>query len=48
MRVAREGRLVLNKLKYEIKNDPVKFFGCFYEKHGAYPDPSKASAIKEN
>ena len=47
MRVAREHGLVLNKKKCEVKSNSVKFFGCVYDKHGAHPDPSKVSAIKE-
>ena len=47
MKVAREQGLVLNKKKYEVKSNSVKFFGCVYDKHGAHPDPSKVSAIKE-
>ena len=47
MRVAREHGLVLNKKKCEVKTNTVKFFGCVYDKHGAHPDPSKVSAIKE-
>ena len=31
----------------ETKSNSVKFFGCVYDKHGAHPDPSKVSAIKE-
>ena len=46
MKVTREYGLVLNK-KCEIKSNSVKFFGCIYDKHGAHPDPSKVSAIKE-
>ena len=46
MKVAREHGLVLNK-KCEVKSNSVKFFGCVYDKHGAHPDPSKVSAIKE-
>ena len=46
MRVTREHGLVLNK-KCEVKSNSVKFFGCFYKMHGAHPDPSKVSAIKE-
>ena len=47
MKVAREHGLVLNKKKCEVKSNSVKFFGCVYDKHGAHPDPSKVSAIKE-
>ena len=47
MEVAREHGLVLNKKKCEVKSNSVKFFGCVYDKHGAHPDPSKVSAIKE-
>ena len=47
MKVAREHGLVLNKKKCEVKSNSVKFFGCVYDKHGAQPDPSKVSAIKE-
>ena len=47
MRVAREHGLVLNKKKCEVKSNSVKFFGFVYDKHGAHPDPSKVSAIKE-
>ena len=47
MKVTREHGLVLNKKKCEVKNNSVKFFGCVYDKHGADPDPSKVSAIKE-
>ena len=47
MKVAREHGLVLNKKKCEVKSKSVKFFGCVYDKHGAHPDPSKVSAIKE-
>ena len=47
MRVAREHALVLNKKKCEVKSNSVKFFDCVYDKHGAHPDPSKVSAIKE-
>ena len=47
MNITREHRLVLNKKKCEVKSNSVKFFGCVYEKHGAHPDPSKVSAIKE-
>ena len=47
MKVTREHGLVLNKKKCEVKNNSVKFFGCVYDKHGAHPDPSKVSAIKE-
>ena len=47
MNVARQRGLVLNKSKCEVKKDSVKFFGCVYDKHGAHPDPSKVSAIKE-
>ena len=47
MKVARQRGLVLNKSKCEVKKDSVKFFGCVYDKHGAHPDPSKVSAIKE-
>ena len=43
MKVTREHRLVLNKKKCEVKSNSVKFF----DKHGAHPDPSKVSAIKE-
>ena len=46
MKVAREHGLVLNK-KCEVKSNSVKFLGCVYDKHGAHPDPSKVSAIKE-
>ena len=46
MKVAREHGLVLNK-RCEVKSNSVKFFGCVYDKHGAHPDPSKASAIEE-
>ena len=46
MKVAREHGLVLNK-KCEVKSNSVKFFGCVYDKHGAHPDPSKVSTIKE-
>ena len=47
MKVTREHGLVLNKKKCEVKSNSVKFFGCVYDKHGAHPDPSKVSAIKE-
>ena len=47
MKVAREHGLVLNKKKCEVKSNSVKFFGCVYDKHGAHPDPSKVSVIKE-
>ena len=47
MKVAGEYGLVLNKKKCEVKSSSVKFFGCVYDKHGALPDPSKVSAIKE-
>ena len=47
MRVAREHGLVLNKKKCEVKSNSVKFFSCVYDKHGAHPDPSNVSAIKE-
>ena len=47
MKVAREHGLALNKKKCEVKCNSVKFFGCVYDKHGAHPDPSKVSAIKE-
>ena len=47
MRVAREHGLVLNKKKCEVKSNSVKSFGCVYDKHGAHPDPSNVSAIKE-
>ena len=40
-------RLVLNKSQCEVKKEPVKFFGCIYDKYGAYPDPSEVSVIKE-
>ena len=46
MKVAGEQGLVLNK-KCEVKSNSVKFFACVYDKHGAHPDPSKVSAIKE-
>ena len=38
---------MLNKSKCEVKKDSVKLFGCVYDKHGAHPDPSKVSVIKE-
>ena len=47
MRVPGEDGLVLNKKKCEVKSNSVKFFGCVYDKHGAHPDPSKVSTIKE-
>ena len=47
MKVTREHGLVLNKKKCEVKSNAVKFFGCVSDKHGALPDPSKVSAIKE-
>ena len=47
MKVTREHGLVLNKKKCEVKSNSVKFFSCVYDKHGAHPDPSKISAIKE-
>ena len=47
MKLAREQGLVLNKSKCEVKKDSVKFSGCVCDKHGARPDPSKVSAIKE-
>ena len=47
MKVVREHGLVLNKKKCEVKSNSVKFFGYVYNKHGAHPDPSTASAIKE-
>ena len=47
MKVAREHGLVLNKKKCEVKSNSVKFFGCVYDKHGAHPDPSKVSTIKQ-
>ena len=47
MKVSREHGLVLNKKKCKVKSNSVKFFGCVYDKHGAHPDPSKVSAIKE-
>ena len=47
MKVTREHGLVLNKKKYEVKSNSVKFFGCDFDKHRAHPDPSKVSAIKE-
>ena len=47
MKVAREHGPVLNKKKCEVKRNSVKFFGCIYDKHGANPDPTKVSAIKE-
>ena len=47
MKVAGEHGVVLNKKKCEIKSNSVKFFGCVCNKHRAYPEPSKVSAIKE-
>ena len=47
MKVTREHGLVVNKKKCEVKSNSVKFFSCVYDKHGAHPDPSKVSAIKE-
>ena len=48
MKVAREHGLVLNKKKCEVKSNCIKFFGIsVYDKHGAHPDQSKVSAIKE-
>ena len=47
MKVGREHGLVLNKKKCEVQSNSFKFFGCVYDKHGAHPDPSKVSAIKE-
>ena len=47
MKVAREHGLVLNKKKCEVKSNSFKFFGSVCDKHGAHPDPSKVSVIKE-
>ena len=47
MKVTEENGLVLNKKKCEVKSNSDKFFGCVYDKHKAYPDPSNISAIKE-
>ena len=47
MKVTKEHGLVLNKKKCEVKSNSDKFFGCVYDKHRAYPDPSNISAIKE-
>ena len=47
MKVTREYGLVLNMKKCEVKSNSVKLFGCVYDKHGAHPDPSKVSTIKE-
>ena len=46
MKVAVEHGLALNK-KCKVKSNSVKLFGCVYDKHGAHPDPSKVSVIKE-
>ena len=36
MKVAREQGLVLNKSKYEVKKDSVRFFGCVCDRYGAH------------
>ena len=46
MEVAHEHSLVFNGGKCVFKQPSMTFFGCVYDKDGAYPDPAKVSVVQ--
>lgn len=47
MEIARKYGIVFNPKKTHIKTDKVFFFGEYYDKDGAHPDPAKVKAVHE-
>ena len=45
MKVARKYGLIFNLDKCEIKQQRIKFFGCYYDAEGVHPDPEKVEEI---